>query len=281
MVRKYIFGEPIETDAVVKEIASSAWSDGVFQKKEDGFHYSLKEDEIVYGLGENVRGINKRGWRYISNCSDNPNHCENTNSLYGAHNFIMVGDGVHETYGLFVDTPGRVTFDIGYTDIDDLCISMEEENYKIYLIEAASYRDVVKEFRELIGRSYIAPRWAFGYGQSRWCSRKHEKSASVLGGRLPTRTKAHKTSVVPPWFTAPSRARPRCCGSGFLLPLLTAGRYNGRSRRGLSTLALRPRSSETIFGSLFPALFHRPGSLEGSMRKPTLLFTAIFVILHT
>lgn len=80
MVRNYIFGEPIETDAVVKEIASSAWCDGVFQKKEDGFHYSLKEDEIVYGLGENVRGINKRGWRYISNCSDNPNHCENTNS---------------------------------------------------------------------------------------------------------------------------------------------------------------------------------------------------------
>ena len=109
MVRNYIFGEPIETDAVVKEIASSAWCDGVFQKKEDGFHYSLKEDEIVYGLGENVRGINKRGWRYISNCSDNPNHCENTNSLYGAHNFIMVGDVVHETYGLFVDTPGRVT----------------------------------------------------------------------------------------------------------------------------------------------------------------------------
>lgn len=109
MVRNYIFGEPIETDAVVKEIASSAWCDGVFQKKEDGFHYSLKEDEIVYGLGENVRGINKRGWRYISNCSDNPNHCENTNSLYGAHNFIMVGDVVHETYGLFVDTQGRVT----------------------------------------------------------------------------------------------------------------------------------------------------------------------------
>ena len=72
MVRKYIFGEPIETDAVVKEIASSAWSDGVFLKKEDGFHYILKPDEIVYGLGENVRGINKRGWRYISNCSDNP-----------------------------------------------------------------------------------------------------------------------------------------------------------------------------------------------------------------
>ena len=41
----------------------------------------------------------------------------------------------------------------------------------------------------------------------------------------------------------------------------TTGRCNGRSRRRLSTLALRPRGSETIFSFLFPALFHRPGSL--------------------
>ena len=80
----------------------------------------------------------------------------------------MAGDGVQKTCGLFVDTPGRVTFDAGYTDIDELCITMEDGDYKLYLIEGASYPDVVKEFRELIGRSYIAPRWAFGYGQSRW-----------------------------------------------------------------------------------------------------------------
>lgn len=111
----------------------------------------------MYGLGENVRGMNKRGWRYVSNCSDNPNHCEHTNSLYGAHNFIIMGDGVNETYGLFVDTPGTVTFDVGYTDIDRLIIAMENENYKIYLIEGQTYQDVVREFREMIGRSYIAP----------------------------------------------------------------------------------------------------------------------------
>ena len=168
MVKKYVFGTPIETDAVVKEIKETSWKDDIFQKEGNVFHYLLKTDEIVYGLGENVRGINKRGWRYVSNCSDNPNHCEHTNSLYGAHNFIMMGDGVSETYGLFVDTPGTVTFDVGYTDIDRLSIAMENENYKIYLIEGETYQDVVREFREMIGRSYIAPRWAFGYGQSRW-----------------------------------------------------------------------------------------------------------------
>lgn len=168
MVKKYSFGNPIETDAVVKDIAETEWKDGIFRKEGNSFHYTLRPDEIIYGLGENVRGMNKRGWRYVSECADNPNHCEHTSSLYGAHNFIMAGDGVQKTCGLFVDTPGRVTFDAGYTDIDELCITMEDGDYKLYLIEGASYPDVVKEFRELIGRSYIAPRWAFGYGQSRW-----------------------------------------------------------------------------------------------------------------
>ena len=90
MVKKYVFGTPIETDAVVKEIKETSWKDDIFQKEGNVFHYLLKTDETVYGLGENVRGMNKRGWRYVSNCSDNPNHCEHTNSLYGAHNFIMM-----------------------------------------------------------------------------------------------------------------------------------------------------------------------------------------------
>ena len=168
MIRKYVFGDPIETDAVVREIGESCWSDGLLRKEGNAFYYELQPDEIVYGLGENVRGMNKRGWRYVSNCSDNPNHCEHTNSLYGAHNFIMAGDGTDNTFGVFVDIPGKITFDVGYTNTDQLVILPEDENYKIYLIEGSSYQEVVREFRELIGRSYIAPRWALGYGQSRW-----------------------------------------------------------------------------------------------------------------
>ena len=168
MIRKYVFGDPIETDAVVREIGESCWSDGLLHKEGNAFYYELQPDEIVYGLGENVRGMNKRGWRYVSNCTDNPNHCEHTNSLYGAHNFIMAGDGTDNTFGVFVDIPGKITFDVGYTNTDQLVILPEDENYKIYLIEGNSYQEVVREFRELIGRSYIAPRWALGYGQSRW-----------------------------------------------------------------------------------------------------------------
>ena len=189
MIHKYVFGDPIETDAVVREIGESCWSDGLLHKEGNAFYYELQPDEIVYGLGENVRGMNKRGWRYVSNCSDNPNHCEHTNSLYGAHNFIMAGDGTDNTFGVFVDIPGKITFDVGYTNTDQLVILPEDENYKIYLIEGNSYQEVVREFRELIGRSYIAPRWALGYGQSRWSYFTADEVREVV--------KEHKSRGIP------------------------------------------------------------------------------------
>ena len=117
----------------------------------------------------------------------------------------------------------------------------------------------------------FAPRSSFCAG----CSPEATKNASVL------RASAHKDeSVKLPWYHLGLLPLHRSSLAAAASSDATAGRCNGRSRRWLSTLALRPRGSETIFRSLFPALFHRPGSLEGSMRKPTLLFTAIFVILH-
>ena len=97
----------------------------------------------------------------------------------------------------------------------------------------------------------------------------------------PRRATAHKDESVTklPWYHLGLLSPHRDSLTAAAFCNATTGRCNGRSRRRLSTLALRPRGSETIFSSLFPALFHRPGSLEGSMRKPTLLFTAIFVIL--
>lgn len=48
---------------------------------------------------------------------------------------------------------------------------------------------------------------------------------------------------------------------------VTAGRFNGRTRRGLRTLALRPRGSETIFSFLYPARFHLAGLSERTNAK--------------
>ncbi len=168
-MRKYVYGEPFETEAVVRDIEISEGNIAYGEVSlEEGFvfTYQMAENDIVYGLGEANRGINKRGYCYISNNTDIPEHTEDQRSLYGAHNFLVVSG--EQTFGLFVDYPARLTFDIGYTRMDTLTIRCEEANLYLYLIEGESAYEIVRAFRKLIGRSYIPPKFAFGYGQSRW-----------------------------------------------------------------------------------------------------------------
>lgn len=185
MIKKFTLGTPVKTDSTVLALQSSAESipffttslsgDGSFSLKAD-----LKKDDIVYGLGESVRGINKRGFIYESFCSDDPVHTESKHSLYGAHNFIIIDGEKH--LGLFIDCPARVKYDIGFTDSDKLLISVQSENLDIYIIDGISVNDTVKQFRELIGRSYIPPFWAFGYQQSRWSYPDQKAVEAVLEG---------------------------------------------------------------------------------------------------
>lgn len=169
MIIKYKIGIPIETDAVVVPCEQAEkFPEYLNISLENGFSLETKldEDAVVYGLGENVRGINKRGWIYESRCSDEKDHEETTRALYCAHNFLVV-DGM-KTFGLFVDNPGIVAFDIGYSRMDLMRITAEQNDLYLYVIEEETVPEIVKEFRRLIGKSYAAPKWAFGYQQSRW-----------------------------------------------------------------------------------------------------------------
>ncbi len=167
MIKKYVFGNPFPTDAVISHIDVCQEALPFFEKDGNGgFFTVLYENEIVYGLGEQIRGINKRGWQYVNWNYDNPHHHEDTRSLYGSHNFIIVSG--ERLFGAFFDYAGKITFDIGYTDKNQMCILPESPDLSIYIIEGADEKDIVKQFRSIIGKSYIPPLWAFGYGQSRW-----------------------------------------------------------------------------------------------------------------
>ncbi len=169
MIRKYRIGEPIPTDSVVKEIEITEGSIPYFSMDTEGKELSLllEKNDKVFGLGETVRGINKRGWLYSSNNSDDPNHTENKHSLYASQNFFVVFSKKRQ-FGVYVDTPGKVNFDIGYSKLDKLTVAFEDFDADIYIVDGDSVLDIVSQFRQIIGRSYIPPRWAFGFGQSRW-----------------------------------------------------------------------------------------------------------------
>ena len=183
MIQKFIYGAPLQTEAVTLDIPAESGVPAygtISTHKGFSFSYVMADDDIVYGLGEANRGINKRGYCYISDCTDDSNHTEDKRSLYGAHNFIVIAG--KQTFGIFFDYPARLTFDIGYTRMDTLTVSCENADLNLYAINGDSPYDIVKQFRRIIGRSYIPPKFAFGFGQSRWGYKTKEDFRKVAAG---------------------------------------------------------------------------------------------------
>ena len=178
MIQRFSFGHPFPTQSVVLSLPAESGPVPFLTPDGSGWRFPLSEQAAVYGLGEMPRGINKRGWHYITNNTDESRHSEDKLSFYGAHNFLLVRDG-STCFGLFVDFPGKVYYDIGYTRHDLFSFHTETPDYDLYLLSGGNENAICKEFRTLIGRSYIPPRWAFGLAQSRWGYKTEEDVREV------------------------------------------------------------------------------------------------------
>ena len=178
MIQRFSFGHPFPTQSVVLSLPAESGPVPFLTPDSTGWRITLSEQAAVYGLGEMPRGINKRGWHYITNNTDESRHSEDKLSFYGAHNFLLVRDG-STCFGLFVDFPGKVYYDIGYTRHDLFSFHTETPDYDLYLLSGGNENAICKEFRTLIGRSYIPPRWAFGLAQSRWGYKTEEDVREV------------------------------------------------------------------------------------------------------
>lgn len=178
MIQRFSFGHPFPTQSVVLSLPAESGPVPFLTPDGTGWRFTLSEQAAVYGLGEMPRGINKRGWHYITNNTDESRHSEDKLSFYGAHNFLLVRDG-STCFGLFVDFPGKVYYDIGYTRHDLFSFHTETPDYDLYLLSGGNENAICKEFRTLIGRSYIPPKWAFGLAQSRWGYKTEEDVREV------------------------------------------------------------------------------------------------------
>ena len=178
MIQRFSFGHPFPTQSVVLSLPAESGPIPFLTPDGSGWQLTLSEQAAVYGLGEMPRGINKRGWHYIANNTDESRHSEDKLSFYGAHNFLLVRDD-STCFGLFVDFPGKVYYDIGYSRHDLLSFHTETPDYDLYLLSGGNENAICREFRTLIGRSYIPPRWAFGLAQSRWGYKTEEDVREV------------------------------------------------------------------------------------------------------
>lgn len=168
----YRFGIPFETDATVFKK-----NDLTFKKCEKIDYFSITEkenkiiltlklfkDDKVYGLGETLGSLNKRGKVYKLYATDDPIHTPEKDALYGSHPFVIISN----KFGFFIDYPGEMIFDISYTKLDKMIITINSNNFDIYIFDTKKDVEVIREYLKLTGKPYIPPKWAFGYQQCRW-----------------------------------------------------------------------------------------------------------------
>lgn len=180
-VRGFTFGDPVPTETVVleKQYREDALPFSIEVAQGKGrFSMPLTKEDRVYGLGPNLGGINKRGRCYESYCTDDPLHHEDKTTLYGAHNFFVLEDDDVAT-GFFIDFPGRIRYDVGFTAMETFTVEIFGEDFDLYLIEGGSIKDIVRSFHQIIGKSYMPPKWGLGYFQSRWGYKNEEEVQEV------------------------------------------------------------------------------------------------------
>ncbi|MBF4695956.1 TIM-barrel domain-containing protein [Fusibacter ferrireducens] len=170
-VRKISIGTCFPTDTILDRSFSEASYDteAILEicdlKTKVLLKFEMSDADCVYGLGENLRGINKRGYQYESFCSDESKHLPGKTSLYAAHNFFIIHG--ESNLGVYIDFSGKINYDIGFSCIDEMSILVAGKDFDIYLYEG-TLNEIVKQFRQSIGMNYVPPQWAFGYQQSRW-----------------------------------------------------------------------------------------------------------------
>lgn len=76
MIQRFVIGKPFPTESVVLDLPAETGPVPYLTPDGDGWQYVMQEKDIVYGLGEMPRGLNKRGWHYETNNTDESEHAK-------------------------------------------------------------------------------------------------------------------------------------------------------------------------------------------------------------
>lgn len=124
--------------------------------------------EHYFGCGERTGDLDKMGSRQLFWNIDPPaGHTALQNSLYVSIPFTLaLTDG--RAWGLFLDNPGRVEFDLAHDDPQRSWFGTTTGDLVYYIFCGPTPREVVARYTDLTGHTPLAPLWSLGNGQSRY-----------------------------------------------------------------------------------------------------------------
>ena len=128
----------------------------------------LAPGERILGAGERTTPLDRRGEHLVFWNTDPPHrHGEDTRAMYASIPFWM---GLREgrAYGIFLDSVWRTDLDTGAKRPDVLSFGAAGGDLTYYVFAGPTPADVLARYADLTGHMPLPPKWALGFGQSRW-----------------------------------------------------------------------------------------------------------------
>ena len=115
----------------------------------------LDVGENIYGLGERFGPFVKNG-QVVEMWQGDGGSCSEL--AYKNVPFYLSSRG----YGVFVNNPGDVAFEIASEDVEKVEIAVEDERLSYFIIAGPTPKDVLKRYTQMLGRPALPPAWSFG-----------------------------------------------------------------------------------------------------------------------
>jgi alpha-D-xyloside xylohydrolase len=116
---------------------------------------TLAVGECVYGLGERFGPLVKNGQNVVMWNEDGGTASD---LAYKNIPFYLSSRG----YGVLVNSPGKVDFEIGTERVSQMQFSVSGEALDYYLFHGPDLKDVLSKYTLLSGRPAMPPAWSFG-----------------------------------------------------------------------------------------------------------------------
>lgn len=111
--------------------------------------------EVVYGLGERFGPVVKNGQTVEIWNADGGTSSE---QAYKNVPFYLTNRG----YGVFVNEPGHVSFEVGSEAVERVQFSVRSESLEYFLIYGPAPKDILERYTRLTGRPARVPAWSYG-----------------------------------------------------------------------------------------------------------------------
>ncbi|RYG24826.1 alpha-xylosidase [bacterium] len=119
-------------------------------------------DQLSLAVGENVYGLGERFTAFVKNGQTvdiwNADGGTNSEQAYKNIPFYLTNRG----YGVFVNSPGKVSFEVGTEKTNRVGFSVEGNALEYFVIHGPTPKEVLEKYTALTGRPALPPKWSFG-----------------------------------------------------------------------------------------------------------------------